>query len=160
MLGKYVQYTRKGRTVYECERLRENFRKSGPFKVYEGMATSYSGSTRARLERELFVWTSFQGDTPEEQRRIDAMEYKAQGYGINGRRKGAVVHSKDDQKGGGITVRLDEVFPDLTAAPIKQYNLYDMSWWQVVGKGLDKLFKDEQEFEARKATKKQNGKVI
>lgn len=90
-LGKYVPYSRDGRTVFDCERIRENIRKSGEVSV-----GSYAPSTLERKERELFVWTSFNGDTPAEQYKIDSMMASTQGYGINGRRNGFVVNKTEN----------------------------------------------------------------
>jgi hypothetical protein len=51
------QRKRNGRIISLCERLRDD---ADNVRQYNGAASGYRASTRERLERQMFVWTSFQ----------------------------------------------------------------------------------------------------
>jgi hypothetical protein len=85
---KVQQRKRNGRIISLCERRRDD---ADNVRRYNGSACSYTVSTRERLERQMFVWTSFQPSKDEPEQYISQLLMGP----TDGNKKKGIIVAKD-----------------------------------------------------------------
>jgi hypothetical protein len=134
------------RLMSECEVVRDDaMKQSGQV---DGQATNYTAKTRERLERQMFVWTSFDSDGAFV-RKLE-LEVNHQ-YAMNGRYKSGMVNFDEWAKGGEVkydTWVAFEAKSDKITESVSKFNVYDLEWSEVVARGLDRYF-DRKTFEEK-----------
>lgn len=146
---RHVHRYKAGRIMSECEVERDNSQKTkdaGGFAP-SGSAVSYTASTRERIERQMFVWTSFQPGNEAEEAFVRKIELSQTQYALNGRHKPGMQNASewptgDSESGAGNYYAI----PTSGAAEeVKVFNVFDLEWSEVVARGLDRYY-DEKTF--------------
>jgi hypothetical protein len=142
---RYETRTKYGYQMSECEVERDNkqTRKDKGITIqYTGAATDYSAKTRERIERQLFVWTSFQSDNPEDSAYIDSLLIQATPYAMNGKRKAGMVISKEwpEKRSHFDAMRYQSTSGKTFAYSESTTNIYDLTWDQIKEMKLDRYF--------------------
>ncbi|MBU5211055.1 hypothetical protein [Heyndrickxia oleronia] len=157
---RYQYRYKAGRPMSVCEVERDDAKGSVLVDTLGGRATGYRYTTRMRLERQLIVWTSFQPDNDAEEAFIRKIELAASPYAINGRYKPAMVNATEwPAKGASKPENYYGNYREVREAEkqsgrVERFNIYDLTWDEVVVRGLDRYFDEKIFYEKQRISVK------